>query len=109
MNTLYLLWIDETAFIISAEIMLIATILVLGLIVGFTAVRDTMISELSDTGASLGQINQSFSYGGLTGHSSNLAGSSFNDTTDPAGSNNSASSSSVTCIQAVPATPQTGT
>ncbi len=104
MSTLYLLWIDETAFIISAEMLLIATIVVLGLIVGLTTVRDTMITELGDTAASLGQINQSFSYGGLTGHSSSLAGSFFNDTLDP-----TASSSSATCIQFVPATQEAST
>jgi Flp pilus assembly pilin Flp len=42
------LWRDERAFIITIELILIATIMVLGLIVGMTTLRDAMVSEMDD-------------------------------------------------------------
>ena len=82
MHFLWNLWREETGFIISAEMILIAAIVVLGLIVGLTVIRDTIITELADTGTAFGQINQSYSYAATTGHTSSVAGAFFNDTAD---------------------------
>src|SRR5580698_6627097 len=68
------LWNDEAGFIVSAELILVATLLVIGMIVGLQTVRDTVITELADTATAIGQINQSYSYGGVTGHNSSIAG-----------------------------------
>jgi hypothetical protein len=82
MHRMQALWTDETGFIISAELILIAAIVVIGMIVGLTVVRDTMITELADAATAIGQINQSYSYGGVTGHNANVAGSFFSDMAD---------------------------
>lgn len=58
-------WTDQTGFIISAELVLISTILVLGLIVGLTSVQSAVVSELNDVGAAIGSLNQSYSYNGF--------------------------------------------
>lgn len=76
------LWNDEAGFVVSAELVLIATILVLGLIVGLVTVRDQIVQELGDVAQAFAQINQSYSFSGVTGHTSVTAGSQFIDTTD---------------------------
>lgn len=76
------LWNDEAGFIVSAELVLIATIMVIGLIVGMATVRDQVIQELADVAQAISNINQSYSWSGVTGHTSSVAGSSFDDTTD---------------------------
>ena len=75
-------WSDEAGFIVSAELVLIATILVLGMIVGLVSVRDQVVQELGDVALAIGQINQSYSFSGITGHTSSTEGSQLRDTTD---------------------------
>lgn len=75
-------WSDEAGFIVSAELVLIATILVLGMIVGLVSVRDQVVQELGDIAYAIGLINTSYSFSGITGHTSSTAGSAFDDTTD---------------------------
>ena len=41
-------WNDEAGVIVSAEIVLVATILVLGLIVGLAELQSSIVAELSD-------------------------------------------------------------
>ena len=76
------LWNDEAGFIISAELVLIATILVIGMIAGLASARDAAITELADLGGAIGSANQSFVFGGAVGHNSNTAGSGFADLLD---------------------------
>lgn len=74
----------QAGFIVSAELMLIATILVIGLIVGWVAVRDALTAELHDVAESLGGVNQSFDYQGIedVGTTASAAGSLFVDQVD---------------------------
>ena len=76
------LWNDEAGFIVSAELVLIATIMVIGLIVGLATVRDQVIQELADVAAAISDINQSYSWSAVTGHTSSVAGTLFDDTID---------------------------
>lgn len=76
------LWNDNAGFVVSIELILIATIAVIGLIAGMTAVRDGVVSELSDVAGSVQDLNQSYSYNGVTGHSASTSGSNFTDATD---------------------------
>jgi len=76
------LWNDESGFIIPAELVLVATILVIGMITGLTSVRDAVITELADVGGAIASINQSYSYTGASSHSSTTAGSVFADLLD---------------------------
>ena len=79
---------DEHGFIISAELVLVLTIAVLGMVVGLTAVRDAVNSELNDLSNAFGAINQSYNYNGLKkelcygGIHAFVAGSGFNDKSD---------------------------
>lgn len=76
------LWSDEAGFIVSAELVLIATILVLGMIVGLVSVRDQVVQELGDLAIAFAVINQSYSFSGITGHTSSTSGSMLDDQVD---------------------------
>ena len=65
MRTLRALLNDEAGFIISAELVLIATLCVLGLVVGLTLVRDAVGGEFSDIACALRSLDQSYSYSGF--------------------------------------------
>ncbi|UUO08734.1 hypothetical protein M4951_10545 [Blastopirellula sp. J2-11] len=76
------LWRDEEGFIITIELMLIATILVIGILVGLVVIRDAVTAELSDVGGSINEMNQSYTISGIAGPSSAVSGSDFADNTD---------------------------
>lgn len=80
--TLRVLLGDESGFIVSIELILVATIAIIGLITGMTAMRDAVISEVSDVGGSLQDLNQSYTFNGVNGHSGNTFGSNFSDARD---------------------------
>lgn len=82
MKVLNSLWNDEAGFIVSIELILIASIAVIGLIVGLTAVRDAVVSELSDVAGAIQDLNQCYSFNGVVGHSGETCGSSYTDATD---------------------------
>jgi Flp pilus assembly pilin Flp len=69
------LWNDEAGFVVSTELALIATILVIGMVVGLTSIRDQIVQELADIGGMISQLNQSYSFSAITGHHSSTAGS----------------------------------
>ena len=56
---------DEQGFVISAELVLVMTIAVLGMVVGLTAVRDSITQELNDISHAFGAVNQSYNVNGL--------------------------------------------
>lgn len=61
------LWNDENGLIISAELVLVLTIAVLGIIVGLSSVVLAVNSELLDVAHAIGSLNQSFGVPGFTG------------------------------------------
>ena len=73
---------DEAGFIISSELVLVATILVIAMVVGLQTVRDAVLQELGDVAAAIGKVSQDYSYGGATGHCSSVNGSQYVDDTD---------------------------
>ena len=80
---------DEAGFIVSAELVLIATILVLGLIVGLSQVQHAVVEELNDVAHAIGSLNQSYYYSGFRATKNNgnatkslTRGSAFEDHAD---------------------------
>ncbi len=59
------LWKDEAGFIVSAELVLVATILVIGMIVGLSEVQHAVNGELNDVGEAIGRLNQSYCFSGF--------------------------------------------
>ena len=81
-NVLAKLWGETSGALISAELILVATILVIGLLAGLVTVRDQVVQELGDVAAAISSLNQSYSFSGATGHHSSTAGSTFEDLHD---------------------------
>jgi Flp pilus assembly pilin Flp len=82
---------DEAGFIVSAELILVATLLVVGLIVGLSEVQHAIVAELNDVGDAIGKLNQSYSFSGFSkakqfnggaGISAYTRGSSYADQMD---------------------------
>lgn len=63
---------DEAGFIISAELVLVATLLVIGLIVGLSEVQHAVVTELNDVADAIGELNQSYRTSGF--HKRDLGG-----------------------------------
>ena len=85
---------DEAGFIVSAELVLVATILVIGMIVGLSEVQHAVVQELNDVADAIGELNQSYCFTGFskakqfqTGTAAYTRGSIFNDTRDECDNN----------------------
>lgn len=73
---------DENGFVVSAELVLVGTILVLGMIVGLTELSYNVNQELEDLGSAIGGINQSYHYTLACGPKGHVVGSRFVDYRD---------------------------
>ncbi len=83
MNNLFTqLYNDEAGFIVSAELMLVATIAVLGMIVGLSEISNNVNQELEDVGSAFASIDQSYKLSNAHGHKACTDGSRFNDCPD---------------------------
>lgn len=81
------LYRDEVGFIISAELVLVASLLVIGLIVGLSEIQHALVAELNDVSDAIGNVNQSYHYSGFSkakagGVAAYTRGSRFVDTAD---------------------------
>jgi len=59
------LWHDTAGFLVTAELIILVTVLVLGLFVGLNMLQSAAVSELNDVGASLQSLDQSYQFPGL--------------------------------------------
>jgi Flp pilus assembly pilin Flp len=82
MHVLRRLWKEDTGAIVSSELILVATLLVIGIVTGLSSVRTAVVTELGDWADGIGAVNQSFSFGGTTGHHSATSASAFTDAPD---------------------------
>ena len=83
MNSLFTqLMHDESGFIVSAELILVATIAVLSMVVGLSEVANAVNQELEDVASAFGAMNQTYRYQGLDGHRGRWEGSQFSDQAD---------------------------
>ncbi len=84
-------WSDEAGVVISAELVLILTVTVLGILVGLVEVRNAIVGELSDLGLAFSHLNQSYAFAGMSNWKgwgncfSWIAGSSFIDVYEGSG------------------------
>ena len=76
------LWNDEAGLVLSAELVFMTSIVAIGMIVGLSAARDGVTSELSDVGSAVTEYNQGYLVNGITGHGAAIAGSNFVDGLD---------------------------
>ena len=94
------LWNDEAGVILSAEIVLVGTILVIGMIVGLVELQCSVVDELNDLGEAIGSVNQSYLTTGVGSRTKDgklkamTVGSRFNDQQDSCDGNECA----VVCV-----------
>lgn len=80
------LWKDESGAILSAELVIVLTIVVLGMITGLSCLQQSVVSELQDVGRAIRALNQSYAITGFVGcrkiwgPTSITSGSRFTDT-----------------------------
>lgn len=88
MKMMQRLWRDESGVILSAELVLIGTILVIGMIVGLVELQCAVVGELSDLGDAIGNLDQSYQTSGIRSQKTNggtkayTAGARYSDTAD---------------------------
>ena len=74
---------DEAGFIVSSELILVATVAVLSLVVGLSEISHNVNQELEDVGSAFGALQQSYVYRGLSTRDKGcVVGSSFRDESD---------------------------
>ena len=111
MTVLQRLWADDAGFIVSTELVLVATTLAIGMIVGLATVRDQVVQELGDLALAIGNVNQSYVYEGVKGQTSATAGSDFTDEGDfaePPGGNDQPGQEPLAISVQVPAVDEGG-
>jgi hypothetical protein len=82
MNLLIALKNDNNGFIVSAELVLVGTITVLGMIVGLTELSYGVNEELEDLGSAIGNINQTYYFTLACGKKGEVVGSTNLDFAD---------------------------
>ncbi|WP_437202411.1 branched-chain amino acid aminotransferase [Planctomicrobium sp. SH664] len=70
---------DEAGFIVSAELVLVSTIAVLGMVVGLSEVSHNVNNELEDVGSAFASLKQDYKVHCSSGHKGWMAGSSYHD------------------------------
>ncbi|MFQ3594271.1 MAG: hypothetical protein SNJ82_13910 [Gemmataceae bacterium] len=74
------LWNDDAGALIASEFLFVATILVIGIVVGLSSVRIAVVAELSELGNAILALSQGYSISGLTGCCAETDGSQAIDT-----------------------------
>ena len=69
------LWQDDCGALIASEFLFVATILVIGVIIGLTAVRTAINVELTELGNAFLALSQGFAISGQSNNSANVDGS----------------------------------
>ena len=78
----YKLRTDQSGAVVCAELILVATVLVVGLVVGIKSVRDAVVTEMADVGQAIADFDQSYSFTGVVGHGGGSGGAYFGDSVD---------------------------
>ena len=77
MNLFAKLWRDEAGVLLSAEVVVVGTVAVVGLTTGLTVVAKAVNEELQDVGFAIRSLDQSYSTPAMEGCGARTAGSSF--------------------------------
>jgi Flp pilus assembly pilin Flp len=73
-------WSDDFGALESIEFLLIATILILGLIVGLATLRNAIVTEFEELANAILALSQGYSVSGLSGAGGSVDGSQAIDT-----------------------------
>lgn len=70
---------DENGAVISAELVIVLTVLTIGLVTGLTELRNSLLMELMNVSTSISSLNQSYFIPGVIGRGSYTAPSGYTD------------------------------
>jgi len=79
MDTIRELWADQSGSVVSAELVLVGTVVTAGAVTGLQSVASSLNDELRDVSQAIRKVDQSYSYRGMRGCFSQTAGSAFID------------------------------
>lgn len=76
----------QRGFIMTTELVLLTTTMVIGMVVGLVTMRDAATSEMEDVAEAIGSLNQSYAFDGIINaeNTAEVTGSAFNDAVDAA-------------------------
>jgi Flp pilus assembly pilin Flp len=69
------LWSDDCGALIATEFLFVATILVIGIIVGLSNIRDAVTTELTELANAILALSQGYTISGLSGCCAEVQGS----------------------------------
>ena len=74
----------QAGFIMTAELILLVTVMVIGMIVGLVTMRDAATAEMEDVAEAIGQLDQSYAFDGLKSANGTalVDGSAYGDAVD---------------------------
>lgn len=74
----------QRGFVMTSELVLLSTTMVIGMLVGLTTLRDAATSEMEDVAEAIGSLNQSYAFDGMLNaeNTAEVTGSAFNDAVD---------------------------
>ena len=109
MQSLKKLWNDEAGLVLSAELMFVTSIAAIGMIVGLSAARDGVSSELADVGGAINEYNQSYVIASIVGHGAAVSGTAYVDDFDYCDDADDVANADQACIvRALPGVNETG-
>ncbi|MGF1579541.1 MAG: branched-chain amino acid aminotransferase [Gemmataceae bacterium] len=79
-SILFRLWNDDQGALITAEYLFVSVILVIGLVVGLTNVRNAINAELTELGNAFLALSQGYSITGAAGPGGSIDGTTVIDT-----------------------------
>ncbi len=80
----------QAGFVMTSELILIVTVMVIGMIVGLVTMRDAATAEMEDVAEAIGQLDQSYAFNGIksANNTAIVDGSSYGDAVDAAAGDN---------------------
>ena len=90
---------DTRGLVITTELIVLTLIVAVGMVAGLTAMRDAVVSELSDVSGSVQDANQSYQLSGSLSQDGFTAGSQFGDALDVLDSPDDVSGQADNCIR----------
>ena len=92
------LWTDESGMVISSELVLVSSTLVLGMVAGMQTVRDGIVAEFANVAEAIAVTSQSYEYSGVSGHAAQTDGARFQDAVDLGDNGQTAGSTASACV-----------
>jgi hypothetical protein len=74
----------QAGFVMTTELVLLSTVMVVGLVAGMVTMRDALTAEMEDVAEAIGHLDQTYAFNGIVNGEKTAAveGSSFGDATD---------------------------